>query len=168
MRISAAGRADARSRGGAPYQHACARAQGRDGFTLVELLVVLTIIALVSAAVVLAIPDPRGNLVAQAERFGARARAAQERAIMDNRPIALRISNSGYRFEIRQEGAWMPMTEKPFAPQDWGEDVRVGASSERTVFDATGFADPIRITLDRGREQVAVEIGNGGEIRVAL
>jgi general secretion pathway protein H len=155
MRISAAGTAERDGR-------------GAGGFTLVELLVVLAILALVSAAVVLAIPDPRGDLVSEAERFAARARAAQERAIMDNRPIALRVGPNGYLFEWRRAGDWQPVGQKPFEAQNWGEDVQASVSSAdgRTVFDATGVADPLRVALARGREQVAVEIGNGGRIRV--
>ena len=128
----------------------------------------LTILALVSAAVVLAMPDPRGDLASEAERFAARARAAQERAIMDNRPIALRVSPGGYAFEWRQAGGWQRMTEKPFLPQAWGEDVQASASAEsgRIVFDTTGRADPLRVALSRGREQIAVDISNGGTIRV--
>jgi general secretion pathway protein H len=135
---------------------------------MVELLVVLTIFALVSTAVVLAVPDPRGNLVSEAERFAARARAAQERAIMDNRPIGLRISSRGYAFEWRQNGRWQRMTQKPFLPQAWGEDVQatVDAADDRLVFDTTGLADPLRLGLARGREHVSVEIADGGTVRV--
>jgi general secretion pathway protein H len=144
------------------------RRSAEHGFTLVELLVVLVIIALVSAAVVLAVPDPRGDLASEAERFAARARAAQERAIMDNRPIALRVSPAGYAFEWRQPTGWARMTEKPFLPQAWGKDVRasVSAGGGRIVFDSTGLADPLQVALARGREQVGVRIGNGGTIRV--
>src|SRR3546814_7675349 len=61
-------------------------ATGRtEGFTLVELLIVLTIVRLMSAAVVLAMPDPRGNLRAEAEPFAARAAAARNLAIADAR-----------------------------------------------------------------------------------
>ena len=156
MPISAAGRADAVSRDAA-------------GFTLVELLVVLTIIALVSAAVVLAVPDPRGNLGSEAERFAARARAAGERAIMDNRPISLRVSQTGYAFQRRQGKDWQGMSEKPFLPQRWGDGVRVqvAAAGDRTVFDTTGLADPLHVTLARGREQASVDIAAGGTIRVS-
>jgi general secretion pathway protein H len=121
-----------------------------------------------SAAVILAVPDPRGDLASEAERFAARARAAQERAIMDNRPIALRVSPAGYAFEWRQQAGWQPMTEKPFLAQAWGKDVRVSVSGGegRVVFDATGLADPLQLALARGREQVGVRIGNGGTIRV--
>jgi general secretion pathway protein H len=144
------------------------RKQGSNGFTLVELLVVLTIIALVSAAVVLAVPDPRGDLAAEAERFAARARAAGERAIMDNRPVALRVSPNGYAFQIRSQGAWAALAGKPFDPQVWGPDVQasVTALDGRSVFDTTGLADPMHVALRRGREQVDVEISAGGTVRV--
>ena len=51
-------------------------------------MVVLAIIGLVSGAVVLAMPDPRGRLRDDAERFAARARAAQDKAVIEARPVA--------------------------------------------------------------------------------
>ena len=153
MRISAAGRADLPARGSA-------------GFTLVELMVVLVIIGLMSAAVVLAIPDPRGGLVSEAETFAARVRAAQERAIMDNRAVALRLTPAGYSFERAVKGAWQPIGERPFGPANWVEGTGVAAAADRIVFDSTGFAEPLDVTLKRGGEQVGVSIGEGGEVRV--
>ena len=177
MPISAAGRADGDALGARgftsrrrPAEHGFTPSwrSAEHGFTLVELLVVLTIIALLSATVLLSVPDPRGTLASEAERFAARAKAAQDRAIMDNRPIALRISPGGYAFSTRESGTWREMNDKPFAPQRWGEGVRVSVTADngRTVFDTTGFADPLHVALARGREQVAVDIANGGAIRV--
>ena len=145
-------------------------ATGRaEGFTLVELLVVLVIIGLVSGAVLLAVPDPRGSLAAEAERFAARARAAQERAVMDNRPVALRVTPEGYGFEWRVEGEWQPLGERPFGRHGWAEGVAAALEpeAERLVFDSTGFAEPARLSLSRGEETAAVEIADGGEIHVA-
>ncbi|HEY0149506.1 MAG TPA: GspH/FimT family pseudopilin [Allosphingosinicella sp.] len=136
------------------------------GFTLVELMVVLTILGLMSAAVVLAIPDPRGGLVAEAETFAARVQAAQELAIMDNRAVALRLTPTGYGFERRAKGEWQPLTDRPFAQASWIDGTGVAAASDRIVFDSTGLAEPLEVTLQRGGEQVGVSIAEGGEVRV--
>jgi general secretion pathway protein H len=155
-----------------PLHHAASRRgppplqmQGRNGFTLVELLVVLFIIALMSAAVLAALPDS-GALTAEAERFAARASAARERAVMDNRPIAIRVDQAGYAFDWRQSGEWRQIEARPFAPHRWNEGTRVEASEGRILFDSTGFAEPARLTLSRGRDRVSVEISKGGDVHV--
>ena len=144
------------------------RRSAEHGFTLVELLVVLFIIALMSAAVLVALPDPGGALTAEAERFAARARAAQERAVMDNRPIAIRVDQAGYAFDWREGGEWRPIDRRPFDSQGWkaGTSAELDQSSVRIQFDSTGFAEAQRIVLARGGDRVAVEIANGGEVRV--
>jgi general secretion pathway protein H len=136
------------------------------GFTLVELLVVLTIIGMVSAVAVLAIPDPRGSLGDEAERFAARARAAQERAIMDNRPVAVRVTPRGYGFEWAVRGEWRPLEQKPFTTVEWKPGTEAAPQAARLVFDPTGHAQPLQLDLAREGEQVAVEIGEGGDIHV--
>lgn len=143
-----------------------ARRLRANGFTLIELMVVLVIFGLMSAAVVLALPDPGGGLAGEAERFAARARAAQERAIMDNRPVALRLTAAGYGFEWAVRGEWRPLGAKPFESQRWREGTKAAAADDRIVFDSTGFADPLEVTLSRGGERVAVEVVDGGDIRV--
>jgi general secretion pathway protein H len=141
----------------------------REGFTLIELLIVMTIIGLMSAAVVLAMPDPRGSLVTEAERFAARAHAAQEQAIMDGRPIAIRLTSAGYGFDRRQGGEWKPIGQEPFGDSAWSEGTQasVGSAAERLVFDSTGSAEPLSLRLQRGDEQVLVQIGADGKAHVA-
>ena len=138
-----------------------------NGFTLVELMVVLTIVGLVSAVAMLAIPDPRGGLADEAERFAARARAAQERAIMDNRPVAVRVTPQGYGFEWAVRGEWRALDRKPFTTVEWKAGTEPAPDAVRLVFDPTGYAEPLRLDLVRQGERVAVEIGEGGGIHVS-
>lgn len=143
---------------------------GRNGFTLVELLIVLVIVGLMSAAVVLAIPDPSGGLMAEAERFAARAKAAQDHAVIDARAMSVRITAAGYGFDSREPSGWRPLGRKPFADQAWGEGVRpelAGEGVARIIFDSTGIAEPAQLRLVRDDEQVVVELRHDGSIHVS-
>jgi len=131
-------------------------------------MVVLVIVGLTAAAVVLAMPDPRGALRGEALRLAARADAARERAMMDNRPVALVLGERGYGFEWRHEGEWKPLAQKPFLAQEWSEGTRAAldGGESRIVFDSTGFAEPARLRLVRGKDEAQVEVVDGGRVRV--
>lgn len=139
------------------------------GFTLVELMVVLAIIGLVSGAVALAMPDPRGDLRVDAERFAARAHAAQDKAVIEARAIGLLVSSEGYGFERREGGQWRLIAEKPFDQHRWAKGVTalVGeAGQARALFDPTGIVDPLDVTLVRDGSRVRVRIDADGTMHV--
>jgi general secretion pathway protein H len=87
---------------------------------------------------------------------------------MDNRPIAIRVDRAGYSFEWREAGEWSPIERRPFARQAWkeGTGAELDGGAARIVFDSTGFAEPLDLVLVRGRERVAVEVADGGKVRV--
>lgn len=138
--------------------------RGEEGFTLVELMVVLVIVALLSTAAMLAMPEPGGSLADEAERFAARTRAAQELAIVENRPLRLRVDQEGYGIEARGEDGWSVMSERPFERVLWVPGTQ--APEGTSLLDPTGLLDPLLVTLSRDVEQVAVELEAGGGIHV--
>ncbi len=136
----------------------------QDGFTLVELMVVLVIIGLAGAAVMLAVPEAGGSLAGEAERFAARTAAARDTAILESRPVAVQIGRGGYAVVRRVGGIW-----RTDARYDWAERTLpdVAGSGEASIrFDSTGFAEPARVTLRRGDRQAAVDIAGDGGVRV--
>jgi general secretion pathway protein H len=138
--------------------------KGKRGFTLIELMVVLVILGLATAAVVLAMPEQGGSVEAEAERFAARTKAARDDAIVESRPVALLVDAGGYAFARRRGGQWQ--TGERHA---WGEATAVetaGAAEGRSRFDSTGLAEPLRVTLQRHGRQVAVLIGADGNVHV--
>lgn len=145
------------------------RRRGGGGFTLVELMVVIAVIGLASAAAVLAMPDPRGRLMDEAARFATRTRAAHDAAIIAARPVSVWVTPTGYGFDEWRGGRWQPMADGPFRVGRWGQGVAaVGVARERIVFDTTGLADrPLTVSLRRDGGEASVAIAADGTVRVA-
>lgn len=137
------------------------------GFTLIELMVVITIIALASAAVVLTLPDGSEKLRADAERFAGRVAAARDNAIVGARPMAVWVSPSGYGFARREQGQWRPLADKPFATTPWRDGVTAdtGGQQLRVSFDGTGTtAEPVAVTLVRDGRRQAITVDGAGKV----
>lgn len=138
------------------------------GFTLVELLVTLVILGLASAAVVLAIPDPRGSLREEGERLAARLAATRDAAIVGGRDMAVRFDAAGYGFETRRGGEWLPADGRAFGPRRWpeGTTITTEPATTRITFDATGLATPTVVRLSRDGARARVTVEAAGAVRI--
>ena len=140
----------------------------RQGFTLVEMMVVLAVLGLVAAVVVVAIPDGRMTLAAEGERFAARLKRAQEEAVLVNRPVELAMTDAGYAFRVRTANGWQSLDDGPFETEAWlpGTAVTSEKDVRRVVFDPTGIANVSHFTLRRSGKTVEVMVDAAGNVRV--
>src|SRR3546814_11728466 len=85
-----------------------------NGFTLVELMVVLAILALAAAAVVLTIPGEEQHVRSEADRLAARLAASRDIAVFAGRTGACDLVSQGYGSARRTGGRWEPVPGRAF------------------------------------------------------
>lgn len=142
------------------------------GFTLIELMVVLVIIGIASAAVGLSIrPDPLQSLRKDAERLAQLLQVAQAEARADGRPITWRANAKGFAFSRPEDGG--PgvdefRNDSQLRPRTW-ETPSVQVSIEpnqRLVLNAEWISPPLRVQLSDGQHRLSVERTAAGQVRV--
>ena len=139
------------------------------GFTLVELMVVLAILALAATAVILTIPGEDRTVRNEADRLAARLAAARDLAVIEGRTVGVNFAPSGYGFERRIDGAWGALPGRPFAQRNWPGGLRFvagnGRGATRILFDRVGASPtPQVIRIVGGDADETVRISAMGEI----
>ena len=144
----------------------------RNGFTLIELMVVIAVMALMAGAVIEPAGAPSSGPGAGASRFASRLAAARDEAIVSGRPISAWVAPSGYGFERYRGGAWQPVSTKPFQGDDWPLGTVVAlpgdAGARASVrFDSLGLADrPGSFVLTRDGRSARVSVAANGDVTV--
>ncbi|HBO1214206.1 TPA: type II secretion system minor pseudopilin GspH [Pseudomonas aeruginosa] len=141
------------------------------GFTLIELMVVLVIVGIATAAISLsARSDPTGLLRQDAARLARLLEIAQGEARVRGTPILWQPSAKGYRFSPQayrgKTDAFAADTE--LRARDWqAAPLRVSVRPQRPVLlDAEWIGAPLRITLSDGQHSVTVLREANGHVRV--
>ncbi|MBC2656175.1 type II secretion system minor pseudopilin GspH [Pseudomonas sp. MSSRFD41] len=144
----------------------------QQGFTLIELMVVLVIIGIASAAVGLSIkPDPLQQLRKDAERLAQLLQVAQAEARTDGRPITWRANAKGFAFDRPADGGSGVddfRHDRQLRPRRWDSpamDVRI-EPRQRLVLNAEWINPPVRIVLSDGQHSLWVERTPAGQLRV--
>jgi general secretion pathway protein H len=139
------------------------------GFTLVELMVVLAVLALAATVVILTIPGSNARVVAEADRLAVRIAALRDLAIVEGRPMALVISPSGYGFERREAGGWAVLPGRGFARHNWPRGVRLTDPADgaplRIAFDPVGMTSArTALTIGDGAVSARLTVSATGEV----
>jgi len=88
------------------------------GFTLIEIMVVVVIASILVGAVTISFPRSGDDLLKEdADRFSALVTLAQDEAILQSRDFSLAINESGYEFYRRENASWEAYPEGPFIPR---------------------------------------------------
>jgi general secretion pathway protein H len=144
--------------------------EGERGFTLVEVMVALLVMALLTSAVLLTTPEPGPRPGDEAERLAARLSHARDAALSANRTVEMTLDAKGYAFREQRRGAWLALNDGPFTARAWPEGLAVavqGAEGRNAVrFDSTGGAEPAVVRLSGRRGAASVTVDAQGEVRV--
>ena len=89
------------------------------GFTLIEIMVVIVIVAVLISAVALSFPPVGDKLLKEnADRFSALISLAQDEAILQSTELAVEITPVGYSFYQNIDNSWVAFSTTPFSKRE--------------------------------------------------
>jgi general secretion pathway protein H len=131
------------------------RSESSAGFTLIEMVVVLTILGLMTALIVAngTRVSPAVHARAAAEAISGALRSARSEALMSNRSVAFTLDVAGRSYQWGQ-------TPRQVLP----EDLRLSLLTSRDLLAATGNTGLIRFDPDGGSSGGRVTVEGGGVV----
>ena len=149
-----------------------AAASSQSGFSLVEVLVALFILALASTAIVMAFPKRESRLDRETARLEVTIERIVDDAIASGETRGLRLTKTGYAVETWRRGQWVASRDAPhsfpaafrLSVQETGADKPAGWPD--IIADATGMAMAPAVTLQDGSEVRTLTVTPSGAVQV--
>lgn len=144
----------------------------RNGFTLVEMMIAVALMALFAGATIFTISSVGQASADTASRLASRLAAARDMSIVSGHPVGGWVTASGYGFEQLRAQEWQPFTEGPFAAADWerGTSVSFGGNEQghgRVRFDTLGVPQqPLVVRIASGGRTAEVRVSATGDVSV--
>lgn len=126
------------------------------GMTLIEMLIVLSIIAIAAGAVSLGIgaATRAPSAEAEAHRLASRLQAAADDAMIGDRLVAFTVKQHGYGFATFQGGAWVAQDDDAFGFHRLPGGMVVELSVRPPVIlGVDGSGQPLTATISSGDQQ---------------
>lgn len=146
------------------------------GFTLIEILVVLVIMGITLGLTVMsAAPSQAQSMQKEAQRIALLLQLARDEAIVRNRPVAFEAGPDSYRFLVRNDRAWEPLSqddmlrERPFerGPVTLLLDPPVNVpGTMRIVFGREPVDRPFALTIASGDLRATIHADGVGHFTV--
>jgi type II secretion system protein H len=134
------------------------------GFTLLEVLVVVAIIAVCSSLLILAMPGEAALADKEARRLAALVEAATVEARASGQPIAWTAERTGYSFWQRsEEGEWQRFPEQsPYHARAFGGAISIDGAAVTLM--PYGLQAPFEAVIRAGGTQIILRSGALGRV----
>lgn len=111
------------------------------GFTLIELVMSLSILGLIAAAVIWTLPDRRSEAEAEAIRLAARLQVAADESVLSGEIVGLTLQPTQYTFNKYRRGTWVPVSRDSVLQ---GRTLSSGLTAYLLVDGSAPPIDPVR------------------------
>lgn len=147
----------------------------RAGFTLIEILVVVAIVATVAGAIGLSFSGTEARSVRrEADQLALLIRSAREQAVLENRLFVVLFTRTGYRFMTPDEkGVLSPVADDVLRDRRLASGVEIDgvnvegrslAEDPRIVLSPTGEATPAEVFFLKDGVRNAVRVQTDGTV----